>query len=99
MDPNGNPEKYIDWCKEGRAIPRLKGYEPFRILFEKGRIIPMRSAIRLMYIGIYDKTYYVNSEGLLIEEEDLFEENPQAYNPEEVLSIEANPDGWDLENY
>jgi hypothetical protein len=87
-------EEYLAWCREGGAIPRFKGYFAFRILFGQGRMAASYTTIRAMYTGSIDIAYYVNQDGLL---EKVGVQNPPALNPEEVLSEENLPYGWEPE--
>ena len=96
QDKNSQSElfKYLQWCEEERVIPNLKGYEPFQLLIEEGRIMPYITSIRRMQVASRDPIYYINEDGLLFEIEDP-KENPTLLNPKELLSEENSPNGWE----
>ncbi len=84
---------YLQWCEEGEAIPNFKGYTPFRILMEEGKIIPYLTTIRRMQMGSIDPHYYVNEYGFLVGLTHTEEETPM--DPEDLLSEEKSPNGWE----
>jgi len=87
-------EEILEWCLGDSAVPSFKGYFPFQVLLDQGRIAAYYTSIRPMYSGWADIAYYVNQDGLL---EQIGIENPPALNPEEVLSEKNLPDGWEPE--
>jgi len=85
---------FLNSCLENGAVPNFKGYFPFKVLVDQGRVAPYYTTIRIMYTGIIDVCYYLNDDGLL---EQIGLENPPALDPKEVLSASKNPRGWEPE--
>lgn len=89
-------EAYLLFCREqGVEIPQFRGVEPFVYLHQKGSIFPGYTIIRLRnYATVIDRAYYATEDGKLV---DIQDETKTSLEPEEILSEEANPDGWDVE--
>jgi hypothetical protein len=97
----GSTEIYLDFCKEVGRIPVFKGHKYFMDMFEKHRIIPGLSYIRIKnaYSGP-DELYSVTEKGEL--KGIPANHNPGKtgiHRPEDILAIESAPAGWELDGW
>lgn len=87
-------EEFLEYCSNNRSFPRFKGLEPFRELIRRDRIAPFVTTIRIMYSGPIDQCNCLDNNGML---QSINNPEKEPQKPEEVLSEEKNPDGWEIE--
>jgi hypothetical protein len=87
------PEDILKWSVQTGDPAEFKGHRVFKDLWEKGKVIPYHTVVKVIQKSVDDVYYFVNESGLLVGAND---EGKKALNPKEVLSKEKSPDGWHI---
>jgi hypothetical protein len=89
FDPKADSlEEYLKIYNGRSAFPLFEGYEPYRMIWDKGLFIPDFSIIRVMWnVGRGDEHYLVSGEFELIGIEDEYHgAKPGKHDPRKILT-------------